>query len=343
MSTAYIPPAFPAPIDLDLSRNEGRPRIAEISLSPDELAMTTSRYPDTTSLREVIASRHGVGVDSVLVTAGGDDALFRSILAARGGLIAATTPSFEMIRRYADQSGSPVREVPWWAREFPVEEFVSSKEAVLGIVVSPNNPTGNVVDASRLAGIASAFPLIVLDAAYEEFADQELTPAALDLGNVVVTRTLSKAYGLAGLRVGYALGPVEVISKIAAFGSPFAVSSLSAALAVEVLSRRDGLLSRYLAAVTDERGRLIRLLRELGCAPLSSQANFVLATDVDAVMVVDEAAGHGVGVRRFPGRDDLARCVRITLPGDESEYRRLETTLRAVLTSGRSKGRENVA
>lgn len=333
MTSAYLPPAFPAPIDLDLSRNEGRPRVGEIGLTPDELGRVSSRYPDTADLRDVIASRHGWPTDSVLVTAGGDDALFRCILSARGKPIATTTPSFEMIGRYASQAGSSLLEVPWWGGPFPIRDFVTTRDADLAVVVSPNNPTGNVVGVDDVQRISGAFPLVVLDAAYEEFADEALTSVALELGNVIVTRTLSKAWGLAGLRVGYAVGPTRAISAIAGFGSPFSVSSLSAALARLVLDEGDEDLGRYVAAVSDQRGRLIGLLDELGWAPLASQANFVLATDVDPRRVVDGAAALGVGLRRFPDREELGRCVRITLPGEEQEYRRLETTLRAVAAS----------
>jgi histidinol-phosphate aminotransferase len=170
-----------------------------------------------------------------------------------------------------------------------------------------------------------------LDAAYAEFADDDLTDAALEMGNVVVIRTLSKAFGLAGLRVGYLLGAEDVVRRLSAFGSPYSMSGLSATLAAEALETRIGEADDFAAAVSDRRDRLIGLLDELGCEPLPSQGNFVLATDVDPSWVVPAAASLGIGLRSFPNRPELARCVRITVPAAEEDHIRLEETLRSVL------------
>jgi hypothetical protein len=148
---------------------------------------------------------------------------------------------------------------------------------------------------------------------------------------VIVVRTLSKVYGLAGLRVGYALGPEDMIARIGAFGSPYSVSSVSSALACDVLTAGKDANSPFLQAVIEQRERLTMLLERLGCAPLPSQANFVLATDIDPDWLVAAAASLGVGLRHFPEREDLSRCVRITVPGDDQAYERLESTLRSVL------------
>ncbi len=330
MSNAYRPPEFDAPIDLDLSRNEGRPSITGIPFGPDELAALTSRYPDTTGLREAITAKLGVATGRVLVTAGGDDALFRCFLANAGRPVVATTPSFEMIRRYAAQVRSPLVEIPWWGDDFPVDDVLDrAEDEAMAVIVSPNNPTGSVIATADLRKIADAFSFVLLDGAYMEFADEDLTAEALTLHNVVVIRTLSKAYGLAGLRVGYLLGPDEHVERLAAFGSPYSMSALSAALATEALAK--GADESYFAEIARERPALTNLLEELGCRPLASQANFVLATDVDPDWLVPAAASLGVGLRRFHDRPELGRSVRIGLPGDAAEFERLEATLRTVL------------
>ena len=169
-----------------------------------------------------------------MVTAGGDDALFRCFLASAGKRVVSTTPSFEMIARYATQARVELTEVPWWDTEFPIDEVIASGSDV-AVVVSPNNPTGSVIDEPVLNKIATSFGLVVLDAAYAEFADTDLTEAALSLDNVVVVRTLSKAFGIAGLRVGYLVGPADLISEISAYGNPYPVSSVSLQLAEEAL------------------------------------------------------------------------------------------------------------
>lgn len=311
--TAYTPPTFDSSIDIDLSKNEGTPG-------------PVSMYPDSSRLRSALAERLGVDTDQVLVTAGGDDALFRCFLANASRRVVATTPSFEMINRYAVQVGAEIVEVPWWDGEFPIDA-IAATGAEVAVVVSPNNPTGSAIDAPTLAKIAASFELVIFDAAYAEYADVDLTETALDLGNVVVVRTLSKAFGLAGLRVGYLIGPTDLISTISAFGNPYPVSSVSLRLAEEALERG--------ATNEDEtrhrRDRLAATLRELGAAPLPSQANFVLASGVDTDWLVRACASLGIGIRSFGGRPELAGCVRITVPRDDNEMLRLESALKTAL------------
>jgi histidinol-phosphate aminotransferase len=333
MSKIYRPPSFRAPIDLDLSRNEGSPTVTDIGLDSEATAAITSRYPDTTALTAIVARRHGVSEKRVLVTAGGDDALFRCFLSVAGSSVVATTPSFEMIRRYTAQLETPLIEVPWWEGDFPLDGFLSEAEANPGmaVVVSPNNPTGNVVDLAGLRKVSEAYPLVVLDAAYADFADEDLTDAALEMGNVVVVRTLSKAYGLAGLRVGYLLGSAETVAVLAGYGSPYSVSSLSAALAANVLAQPSSATETMKKTIVANRDRLSDVLEELAVGPLPSQGNFVLATDVDPDWLVPAAASLGVGLRRFEDRGELARSVRITVPADNGDFARLEETLRVAL------------
>lgn len=332
MSGVYQAPSFAAQIDLDLSRNEGSPSLSSIGLTADEIAYLTSRYPSTADLRDEIARRHGLTPDRVLVTAGGDDALFRCFLSVAGSTVVATTPSFEMIRRYTAQIETPLVEVPWWDGDFPVAEFLKEAEATPGmaVVVSPNNPTGSVISQADLRKVGEAFPLLLLDAAYAEFADEDLTAPALEMGNVVVVRTLSKAFGLAGLRVGYLLGSTEMVAILAGYGSPYPVSALSAALARDVLARSEDEIERRVGSVTDNRARLVGLLDELGVQTLASQANFVLITGVDPDWVVPAAASLGVALRSFDDRPELEGTVRVTVPGEERDFARLEATLRSV-------------
>lgn len=326
--SAYQPPGFDAPIDLDLSRNEGRPFIAPVGHDAVTNAATISRYPDTRHLTRLVAGRHGIGEDRVLVTAGGDDALLRCFLAFRGPVVA-TDPSFEMIRRYAGQTNRDLIEVEWWEGDLPIAEILDV-DAQMAVIVSPNNPTGSVISEADLRKVADRLPLVVLDAAYAEFADEDLTPIALELENVVVLRTLSKAFGLAGLRVGYALGSAESIEEMAGFGSPYPVSGPSARLAERALES-DGNAQGFATIISAERRALTASLAALGGTPLPSAANFVLATDVDSDWLVQGAASLGVGLRRFPDRPNLDRSVRIGLPGDPVDFERLVEVLQTVL------------
>ncbi|MFV2038873.1 MAG: histidinol-phosphate transaminase [Acidimicrobiales bacterium] len=333
--SAYEPERFDQPIDLDLSRNEGNPGSADLVAALGDPTELLRRYPDTSRLRSRLAELHGVSDRRVLVTAGGDDALLRCFMARTGPgrEVLATQPTFEMIQRYAEQVASRVIEVPWLTGSFPTGAVLDAITASTDILflVSPNNPTGAVADGADLRNLAGEIPFVVLDAAYGEFAEADLTGAALEMDNVVVVRTLSKAYGLAGLRVGYLLGPTSVIDELSSYGSPYPVSGLSAAAALARLDRPPVELERFVGQVKRERTELSRVLRTLGCEALPSQANFVLAGCPDAEQLVSGAAALGVGLRRFPGRSALENAVRITLPGDEQEFKRLVQTLEQVL------------
>jgi histidinol-phosphate aminotransferase len=331
----YMPQGFDAPIDLDLSKNEGRSMAKELLSSIEDPSRLVGRYPDTSGLRARLAALHGVGVDRILVTAGGDDALSRCFMArvGTGRRVVSTTPTFEMIPRYAEQRGADLIEVPWWIGPLPVPELVEAiderTDAVF--IVSPNNPTGGVANEVDLLKVAAEAPLFVLDAAYVEFADTDPTPALLELDNVVVTRTMSKAYGLAGLRVGYLLGPADLVTAIGAFGNPYPVSAVSAAIAAARLDRPVAELTGFVGEVRKERRDLTGVLTELGTRPLPSEGNFVLAEVDDAEWLVNAAASLGVGLRRFAERPGLEGAVRITAPGDGTDYQRLVATLGASL------------
>lgn len=328
----YSVPRHAHPVDLDLSRNE-RPRLPEGVIPPATGPGLISRYPDTEALRSAIAARHGVAEDRVLVTAGGDDALLRCVLARLGpGKTAVTTsPTFQMIGVYAAQVGARLVEFEWWNGALPVQALTAAAgDADAIFLVSPNNPTGAAIDPAELDDVAAAAGFVVLDAAYGDFADVDVTDAALRLGNVVVVRTLSKAYGLAGLRVGYLLGPPGLIAEIGAYGSPYPVSAPSAAMALDRLGRSDD-VAAFVSTIRQERTELAETLARFGVATIASRANFVLAHVADATWMADACAALGVAVRTFPDRPELADRVRITLPGNPADFARLRTTLTTVL------------
>ena len=296
----YTGPLLSHEVELDLSRNEGMHTSVDLVGSVPDLNELIRRYPDTARLRDRLAEMHGLPTDQVLVTAGGDDALLRCFLSrlGPGQSAVATTPTFEMIPVYAGQVGSRLVEIEWWDGPFPTTAVAeAARDADVTFVVSPNNPTGATITGDELRTVAEAARLVVLDAAYAEFADDDLTATALDLGNTVVVRTLSKAYGLAGLRIGYLLGPSDLITEMAGYGSPYSVSSLSAAVALERLDQlRD--LEGFVSEVRSERDRLADLLMSHGAPSLPSQGNFVLANVEDPLWIVGACGSLGVGVRR---------------------------------------------
>lgn len=173
-------------------------------------------------------------------------------------------------------------------------------------ICNPNNPTSTVVDPSALARFVAAVPphiLIALDEAYREYIRDDMAPDSLGLAqthrNVVVLRTFSKAYGLAGLRVGYAVSQPEIITALNKVDVPFTKTSVSQAAAIASLDAADELLART-DAVVAERIRVSTELRQAGYALPPSQSNFVwLPLGSHATDFVDRAAQAGVVLRPF--------------------------------------------
>src|SRR6266496_4226603 len=225
-ASAYHEPARGDVGVLCLDRNEGLlpspAALAELAEADPELLR---RYPDVSELTALLAAQWKVAADRVLVTAGADEAIdrfFRAFL-TRGRTLLLPEPSFEMLDRYAALADGELVRVPWPDAAFPTDEFlerVDARTAVIAIV-SPNNPTGGVATLADVRRIAEHAPdaLVLLDHAYVEYADDDLTAAVLDVPNVVVVRTMSKAWGLAGCRVGYAVGSPDVIAVLPARGA----------------------------------------------------------------------------------------------------------------------------
>lgn len=338
-ATAYARPAPRRAPLLRLDGNEGaRPEaalLAELAASgPDLLRL----YPDAAALERALAGRFGIAPSRVVVTAGADDALDRACRAFLGPdrEIVLPSPTFEMIERYARLSDGAIARVPWTGDEWPLPGVLAAIGPRTGIValVSPNNPTGGTVTRAQLEAVSAAAPsaLVLLDHAYVEYADEDLTEAALALPNVLVARTFSKAWGLAGCRVGYALGSEEIATLLRRAGAPYAVAGPSIALAALQLARGEQALAAHVARVRDERDELARLLRERGASARESQANFVLAELGERASLVNEALqARGILVRAFPGRAELEGSLRITLPGDAAAQEALLGALELAL------------
>lgn len=303
------------------------------SLDPEALR----RYPDAGALEARLAEGLDVEAERVLVTAGGDEALDRLCRARLGAdrELLTTTPSFEMLPRYARLAGADVVEVSWMRGAFPTEEVVArvSPDTALVAVVSPNNPTGAVARREDLRRLSEAVPdaLVLADLAYTEFAQGDLTGPALELPNVVVVRSLSKAWGLAGLRVGYAVGPTQVIEEMRGAGGPYSVSGISVAMAAERIADGGADVEAYVDRVRRERTDLEMTLTELGACPLPSEANFVLVRFGDAEGAWRRLADRGIAVRYFGNRPELKGYLRITCPGEAGAYGRLVSALGEVL------------
>jgi histidinol-phosphate aminotransferase len=334
----YSPGRPATGIDLFLDSNEGPPSPSGLATALTAAATDRlRRYPSTLSLEALLADRISKPTASVLVTAGADEGLERAVRAvcAAGSRALLTTPSFEMIGRYVRLAGAEAVEIPWWSGDYPVEQILraANQSTILVAVVSPNNPTGATISAPALVDLAHCLPrcLILLDHAYVEMADENLTELALTLPNVLVLRTFSKAWALAGLRVGWAAGDATVVSWLRAVGQPYSVSAVSLLAVEQLLRAQAGPCRDYVETVRAQRRQLSDLLAGLGAEPLPSQANFVLARVANAAEVRQAMARLGIAVRGFAGHPKLSSYLRITLPGEQVAFKRLTRALTIVL------------
>ncbi|UUU36528.1 histidinol-phosphate transaminase [Streptomyces sp. CA-210063] len=284
-----------------------------------ELAGGVSRYPDmsATSLVQVIARHHGVEPERIAVGAGSSEVcgqLLHSVVGP-GDEVVFGWRSFEAYPILTAVAGGTAVKVPLRDHTLDLDAMAAAitDRTRLVFVCNPNNPTSTAVGERALRDFTDRVPgnvLIVVDEAYREYADPVLVPDALgllgDRPNVVVLRTFSKAYGLAGLRVGYCVAPREIAAHVRKTQVPFSVSALAQEAAVVALGERAEVARRAALTVT-ERERVTLRLRALGFEVPDSQANFVwlpLADDsadlavhcLDGKVVVRPFLGEGVRV-----------------------------------------------
>lgn len=316
---------------LKLDTNECPPLLTPSELA-DACASDINRYPDSRSLRNAIASALNIESDRVAVTAGADDAIDRicRVFLESGRDMIVTTPTFDMIPRSGRSAGASINAVSWCDSAFPLDAVLKAVTPETGLiaVVSPNNPTGEILSPTDLIGLATSAPNIpiLLDLAYIEFAETDLTPLALSLPNVIITRTFSKAYGLAGFRIGFAAGSANAIAAVRAIGGPYPVTTPAINAAALALKLADSRLPSRIATIARERELLTRVLRSCGAQVIDSQANFVFARcDVSLSRRLAEAC---ISVRTF-GLDDNTVTLRITCPCNERD---IQTLINALTT-----------
>ena len=298
-----------------------------------------NRYPELGALEPLIAQYLGVPAESVLVTGGADDALERAVrsVCIPGRKAITTTPTYGMVRRFIRIAGAELTEIPWWRGDFPLDAVLAEADDATSLVyiVSPNNPTGSVATRATFQRLVEALPraLILLDQAYVDFTEPEfnLAPVALEYPNVVVVHTFSKAWGAAGLRVGFALADPRVVDWLQRIGLPFPVSVPSQTLITTLLGDGAGPDRTPVTAILQQRDELSSLLTELGAEVLPSEASFVFARFDDARWVWSALHSLGIAIRAFHGRPEVEGWLRITLPGEDQSYSRLACAIRTVV------------
>ena len=321
LNGAYAVPRHPAPASLRLDSNEGQaPSQALVTRALTGALDGLNQYPDCAQLEVSLAAEFGVSPNQVLLTAGADDAIQRVCRAwlEPGRTLVLPTPTFEMIERCGRATGASVVRVPWRQFDYPTQDVVAKIDDTAAVVamVSPNNPTGGVASVQDLLAVSEATKngVVMVDCAYAEFASVDLTQEALRLSNALVLRTFSKAFGLAGLRVGFVLGPEALIARLRCAGLPYPVSAPSIALATALRTALD--TTQYVGRVRRQREELADLVTGLGMKAYRSEGNFVFLRTPRAIFWRDAMAGLGIRVQAWPGHPELGDALRVSVPGD---------------------------
>jgi histidinol-phosphate aminotransferase len=280
-----------------------------------QAAAELNRYPDggVFRLHEALAARHGVASDEVCVGAGADgciDMLSQAILDPGDGVVTGW-PSFPSYVIYARKQGAEVTLVPLANHRYDLDALLDAvdERTKLVYICHPNNPTGTMNTTDELDRYFERAPdhvLTVVDQAYFEYIDDPDYPDAVERyfkagRRVAVLRTFSKIYGLAGLRVGYAVGPRSVCAAMAKVRRPFDLTTPAQVAAVASIGD-DAELARRRAVNAEGLARLQSLLREHGFDPVPSVGNFVYVdTGVDANELFDRLLHEGIIVRPLAG------------------------------------------
>jgi len=311
--TGQAPEAIAAGEIAQLASNESPfPPHPEVVAAIQAAAGAMNRYPDpdATLLRERIAERHETEPARIAVGNGSCEILLAAAeaLCEPGSEIVYAWPSFSMYPYLAALTGAreirvPLSEGGVHDLETMAAEVTAATQLV--VVCNPNNPTGTHLPAAEIAAFCERIPAhvtIALDEAYVEFQAVEDPDAGIDLlaelPNLVVLRTFSKCYGLAGLRVGYAVGSAKFRAAVDAVRQPFSVNALAQAAAAEAILHQDDVVRRVESTIA-ERLRVEEGLREIGLRTAETQANFswVDLGDADEGEVVAGLAERLIAVR----------------------------------------------
>jgi histidinol-phosphate aminotransferase len=333
-------------VRFDLNTSPAPPELAARVLAAGRFETPLSEYAPSDYRRLVAAAagRYGVGTDEVIVGAGADEILdiVGKVFLPPGGTAIVPTPSYAMYRVITEQRGATVTAVPrlgaaeGYAIDLPAVR-AAARTAALIWLCSPNNPTAlpepdgaieALLDVLAVDALTDgrAAPIVVLDEAYAEFVDRSLVGLRERHPNLIAVRTASKAYGLAGLRVGFGIARPELIARLNPFRPPGSVSTVSVTVVTEALLDPSAAAAN-IERVVRERDRLHTALTELGWSVGPSVTNFLLVdlgSPERATAVAEGLLQHGLVLRTFPAGHPLASHLRLTVRAPEENDRLIE-------------------
>lgn len=296
-----------------------------------------NRYPDPQQmqLKNKLASLKGLRPSQILCGNGSDevlDLIFRSFCEPNEDGIITLTPTYGMYAVLANLNGIQQQCVSLTADfqiDVPAVLNAIRPNSKLLFICSPNNPSGNVMSRTAIKEILKAFKgLVVIDEAYIDFTDTESWLEDLsEHPNLVVTQTLSKAYGLAGIRLGICYASEEIIAVLNKIKPPYNINSLTQKAAISAISQREN-TKQQLKTILDQRTELIREFKKIAWIEklYPTDANFILIRVDNANLRYEQLKNKGIIVRNRTREDGCTNCLRITV-GTAEENKRLINTL----------------
>ncbi|MBC7844223.1 MAG: histidinol-phosphate aminotransferase family protein [Gemmatimonadaceae bacterium] len=314
----YDPKRTPVKIDLTDNTNLwGVPPNAERAIR-DFAHSTITRYPTLygSELKRALAEHAGVTPDMIVTGCGSDDILDSAMRAFgnENDLVAATDPTFAMVPIFAKMNtlrSILVTELP--QHDVDADALLATGAKLL-YVCSPNNPTGALVARRTLEKLIDNAPgVLLVDEAYVEFAGVSNIDLLKRSNRVLLIRTMSKAFGLAGLRIGYAIGAPELVAEVEKSRGPYKVNALAEQVAITALRSDVQWVEEHIQLAIEVRDRLTIELLKLDLDPMPSSANFVCVPVKHCVAVGLAMREKGVGVRPFPNLPRVGDCLRISV------------------------------
>ncbi|MEF9925141.1 MAG: histidinol-phosphate transaminase [Raoultibacter sp.] len=339
--TVYDPKYLPA--KAYLSANENPHNVSEEvrrEIVRRAKKLSLNRYPDplASDLRAMIAEANGLETENVLIGNGGDELLFNAALAwgGPGRSFLNIPPTFSVYENNARLTGTAVVNIERDANYEIDEEAVLARMAKGDIdyiiIASPNNPTGKLADESFLLRLLEATDaLVIVDEAYFEFSRTTMRPYLAQHKNLLLLRTFSKAFSMAGVRMGYILGDSAVITEFIKVRQPYSVDALAQLVACCVFENRNS-FEHGILDIIEQRRVLFEALRTTpGVKVYPSDANYILFKVKQAAAVWQKIYDQGVLVRDFSQAPGLEGCLRVTIGTAEENQLFLRALKQALL------------
>jgi histidinol-phosphate aminotransferase len=333
----YDPHGEPCAVDLTDNTNLfGTPPSAERalhSLAGERMTRYPSLYADELLAR--LASYVGVASAAIVTGCGSDQVLDCAMraFAEPGDRVAHMDPSFVIIPTFARLSGLEPVGVPL-TKDFDLDaDRMLDTGARIIYLCSPNNPTGTLASRAAIERVLErATGLVILDEAYAEFSGVSLAAEAPAHGRLLVVRTMSKAFALAGMRVGYGIGAPELVRELTKVRGPYTVTAPSEAAATAALTHDLGWMRAHAAEAVTNRERFVSALATRGLVALPSAANFILVPSPRAKEIALALRKRGIAVRAFTALPVVGDAIRLTI----GPWPTMERVLKA-LDAGASK------